>query len=77
MLLWSKKKLFGRGTAAQLLEKKFRGTAQEGQERQEGSFARTAYFHFRRFVDIPDTTRYVIVKRLQFEIQNRKNYFHL
>lgn len=40
--------------------KKSRKTAQG----QEEFFARTAYLYFRRFVDNPRTTHYVVVKKL-------------
>lgn len=45
------------------------GTAQG----QEGSFAWTAYSHFRRFVDNRDTTRcYTVVEELQYEYSKMK-----
>lgn len=49
--------------------KKPRGTGQG----QEGSFAWTAYSHFRRFVDNRDTTRcYTIVEELRYEYSKMK-----
>lgn len=41
-------------------EKKSRGMAEE----REGSFARTAYLHFKRFVDNSNSTRYIVVEEL-------------